>query len=41
MEEQEWIYVDEYRRRRGNIHQLYIEGEWVTINTNMGNIIKD
>ena len=37
----DWIYIDSYRRRRGNIHQLYKEGEWITINTDMGRIIKD
>ena len=30
---QDWIYVGEYRRYKGSTHQLYKEGEWVTIST--------
>jgi hypothetical protein len=28
-----WIYVDEYRRRKedNSVHQLYISGEWKNI----------
>ena len=29
----EWIYVSEFRRFRGATHQLYKEGEWITIST--------
>lgn len=28
----EWIYIDEYRRYKGNRHQLYMNGEWIDIN---------
>ncbi len=32
-----WTYVDEFRRYKGNIHQLYFEGKWITINTGFNN----
>lgn len=32
-ENKEWIYVSEFRRFKGATHQLYKEGEWITIST--------
>ena len=32
-ENKEWIYVNEFRRFSGATHQLYKEGEWITIGT--------
>ena len=28
----DWKYIQEYRRYKGNVHQLYKEGKWITIN---------
>ena len=36
-EEIDWTYVDEFRRYKGNIHQLYFEGKWININTGLSN----
>ena len=37
MKDNNWIYVDEYRRRdnENNIHQLYFEGKWINIKTEL------
>jgi len=38
MKEHEWTYVDKYRRYKNNpqhTSQLYIEGKWIEINTDM------
>ena len=32
MVEEEWTYINEYRRYNGDTHQLYIEGKWENIN---------
>ena len=38
MEEREWIYSSEYRRYTKNgICQLYYNGKWMTVDTNMNN----
>lgn len=29
---QDWIYVSEYRRYKGNRHQLYMGEEWIDVN---------
>ena len=29
----DWTYVNEFRRFSGATHQLYKEGEWITIGT--------
>lgn len=33
MKTDNWIYVDEYRRRNeeNTVHQLYFEGKWINI----------
>lgn len=33
MTDNNWIYVDEYRRRNedNNKHQLYFEGKWIDV----------
>lgn len=33
MKDNNWIYVDEYRRRSkdNNKHQLYFEGKWINV----------
>lgn len=31
-ENQGWTYVSEYRRYKGNRHQLYMGGEWIDVN---------
>lgn len=28
----DWEYIHQYRRYKGNVHQLYKEGKWITIN---------
>lgn len=38
MKEQEWTYVDEYRRYKNDTHhisQLYLNGKWIEIDTDM------
>ena len=30
--EQEWTYINEFRRYKGNQYQLYFEGQWININ---------
>ena len=35
MSNQEWTYVGEFRRYRDNQHQLYFEGKWLDIETDM------
>lgn len=29
-----WTYISEYRRYRGNEHELYYEGKWIKVNFN-------
>jgi hypothetical protein len=33
----DWTYVDEFRRYKGNRHQLYFEGTWIDIKLGFNN----
>ena len=37
MKDNNWIYVDEYRRRDedNDKHQLYFEGKWIDVKTGL------
>ena len=42
MKEQDWTYVSEYRRYKNedkHTTQLYFEGEWIDINTDMTSMV--
>ena len=27
-----WNYLNDYRRYKGKVHQLYFEGKWINVN---------